>query len=407
MDAFALATPDATFEEVEAFNTTQTLETKLSTILEVDSQESIDVSSKTPEKSKFNALNQTEVISNNSDLKKEDNLAEDKSWKEQINKSIIEEAKSPRENALNKTNTLNQSKTPSKADSILQENIVSPKNDQIKTETPVQLNSREDELNRTNTFNQPKTPNKADNFIQENTVSSKGETPTKTDSNVNQELVISRKVDDIVDRSESPVQKEFISPIKKEFQEVVPSNKQLNNIYNSEVTSSTPLPNREIKKETPKTPKNRSNLFPSETNSAPSSPQALEKKPSILLECNNKENKTYFDETVAINKSSFDGAASELITRDNLEATNGLNDNSLTHLPEKEPEKEEDYEAFKPQQQSTSLPPTNFNFEKLQEAALDVAKDIDSSLEKFEEGEHFISATTECKLFKTFVSFIF
>lgn len=359
LDTFALSTPDATFEEVEAFNSTQTLHTELQPIAEVDTPESLELSENTPKKLNSASLNKTEPILNNSDIKKEeDNLAEDKSWKEQINKSIILEAKSPRENTLNKTNTLNQSKTPNKVDNIIQEDVLPPKSTHTKTVTP-----------------------------------------TKVDSNVTQEFTSPVRFEDKVDDLNTPAQKEFISPIKKDFQEVISNNKKLNDIINFEVTSSTPLPKKEIiKNDTPKTPKNKSNLFPSETNSGPQSPQPLEQKPSAPVECNNKPNN--FDETVAVNrtfeKSSFDGGASELITKDNLEATNVLHENSLNTLPDKEPE---EYEAFKPQQQSTSLPPTNVNFQKLQEAALEVAKDIDSSLdEKYEEGEHFISATTDCKL---------
>ncbi|XP_011496591.1 PREDICTED: probable myosin light chain kinase DDB_G0279831 [Ceratosolen solmsi marchali] len=100
-----------------------------------------------------------------------------------------------------------------------------------------------------------------------------------------------------------------------------------------------------------------------------------------------------FDETVAINKSFEKLFSPELIPKENLDLSNNiLHENSLNLLPPQESE----YEAFKPQQQSTNLPfPDPSNFRALQEAALSVAKEIDDSVEKIEESEHFVSATTE------------
>lgn len=392
-----LNSSDVTFEEVEAFNSTNNLKSPLSPITERDSQQSFELSPKLVEKSDSTSLNKTEIvennfkvkslnkteiienssenkslnkietiesnsenkslnktesIENNSEIKKENSLVEDKSLKEQINNSLIQEAKIPHENVLNKTNTLNQTKSPKKADA-LQEDILSPKRASLKIVTP-----------------------------------------EKEDSNIDQELETPEQVDD--NDLVAPTQKEVISPIKKDYQEIISNNKKLTDVINFEVTSSTPLPKKDLcKNDSPKNPK-KNNLFSSEANSESQSPQPLKSIPAV--DFNNKQNKVNFDETVSVNKtfekSSFDEGASELITKDNFEVTDAVDDNSVNNLQEKDPE---EYEAFKPQQQSTKLPPTNVNFEKLQEAALDVAKDIDSSIEKFEDGEHFISANAECK----------
>lgn len=148
----------------------------------------------------------------------------------------------------------------------------------------------------------------------------------------------------------------------------------------SYVVASTPL---HWKREEGQTfPKRKGSLFNQEPKSPPqfTSPSALSKNfnsPSKDKATKEQENKVNFDQTVAVNKSfekSFFGASDVL------------------------PSQEPDYEAFKPQQQSTTLPFSAQcpNYQALQEAALSVAKEIDESLEKIEE-EQFVSATTDCK----------
>jgi hypothetical protein len=174
------------------------------------------------------------------------------------------------------------------------------------------------------------------------------------------------------------------------------------NKLNIEVIASTPLPTKIFTKEnTKESASKKGALFVKESEvSVLKNEKKLNKDINTLAKKGFTEddgNIINFDETVAINKSFEKLFSSELILKDNLEVSNNLlHENSLNLLPPQESE----YEAFKPQQQSTNLPlPDPSNFRALQEAALSVAKDIDDSLEKIEESEHFVSATTECKLF--------
>ena len=92
-----------------------------------------------------------------------------------------------------------------------------------------------------------------------------------------------------------------------------------------------------------------------------------------------KETKQSLNETLVINS-------------DENKVTNvNLNSSVAQDIVSAEPE----YEKFNPQTQSTTLVSTEqYN---LEEAALSVAKNIESSFENIQESEQFFPATSECK----------
>ena len=177
---------------------------------------------------------------------------------------------------------------------------------------------------------------------------------------------------------------------------------QIPNIVKTEVIASTPIPLKSFNKsDTPKSPKSKSALFTEVKSPKVQSPQVHKQSANVPIKFEKEApSNINFDETAPINKTLEKSAlnATEIVIKD------APHEKSINLLTQQEPE----YEAFKPQQQSTTLPfPSNCDFRVLQEAALSVAKDIDASLEKIEESEQFVSATAECKFIIKFIISIF
>ncbi|KAJ8684407.1 hypothetical protein QAD02_020199 [Eretmocerus hayati] len=172
------------------------------------------------------------------------------------------------------------------------------------------------------------------------------------------------------------------SPAKISFSASVTEDYYTLNSLTSEVVASTPLLVKKLTNSTPpQSPTVKGTLFTQETN------VSFKDKDSS----SSQEEKPGLDKTTTANGSVEKSCEnSGCVHKENLETTELLN-NSVNLLPNPEP----DYEAFKPQQQSTTLPlPNHCEFEVLEEAALQVHKDIESSF-KIEESEQFVSATTD------------
>ncbi|XP_058797578.1 transforming acidic coiled-coil-containing protein 3-like isoform X2 [Phymastichus coffea] len=354
-----------------------------------------------------NRLNKTQNIVDENDLNKTEEITKENI---SLNKTqdIVEE-----DNCLNRTQNIVDENDLSKTQEVTKENIsLNKTQDIIKEENLVnrtqEIGKEENLLNKTQEIIKEVSFNKTQEIVKEESFLTKTQDTikdiTSETNKVQNTLPVTRKeptAPSIVESASEHKNKleNFKEPyitVKTpsklyEKRELTPPNLETfcpNELQNSnEIVSSTPLHWK--KEEKQKTPTRKSGLFNKELKSPLqlTSPPSLNKNfnsPSKDKATKEQENKVNFDQTVAVNrsfeKSSF--SALELLSKNS----------SLDLLPTQEP----DYEAFKPQQQSTTLPfavqcP---DFEALQEAALSVAKDIDQSLEKIEE-EPFISATTE------------
>lgn len=304
------------------------------------------------------------------------------------------------QNILNKTQDIVQEESNHlQTELIAHEANNTVNQNQVVTQKTSNLNETESVPNETQNFDKVDNLAEKEEILKQNSGSyneiderpikpqiQEAKSPKAVESSAESTLKTPQKLEETFAKPEAKTPKEIETFANEEPQNL--------NLINTEAVASTPLPVKNLNKaNTPKTPKIKSALFTNEPKSPKS--QSLQvlaensKTPINSEEIKQEKNKLNFDQTLAINKSleksSF--SATELLT--NLEATsNILHENSFT-LPTQEPE----YEAFKPVQQSTTLPFADFR--KLQEAALSVAKEIDESLEKIEESEQFVSATTE------------
>ncbi|OXU27808.1 hypothetical protein TSAR_006198 [Trichomalopsis sarcophagae] len=422
---FVLGTPDASFEEVQAFNSTIILNTDLAseepTVSDIKN-EVVDKEKKKPVfsldevpvgvKTKGSEIVQ-ETIPNI--LNHTHDNAQDTGF---LNKTqdIVQDANvlNNTQDIVQNTNILNQTQNIAQEQTILNktQDIVQEESNLIKTgliaqEVNKSVNKNEVIVQQISDLSKPESVQsktqhftKEDNFVEKKKIlkynigsyNEIDEKPIKPQIQEAQSPKVIELNEENTWRTPQKLEETFAKPeakSPKQIETFANEETQNLNLINTEAVASTPLPVKNLNKaKTPKTPKTKSALFTNEPKS-PKPPAQTSKTPIKSEEIKEEKNKLNFDQTLAINKSleqsSF--SATELIT--NLETTSDVLHENLFIAPIRESE----YEAFKPVQQSTTLPFPDFK--KLQEAALSVAKEIDESLEKIEETEQFVSATTE------------